>query len=478
MGAEIEKTIFSKKDFQIYKENLLKETNLLETWFKERKFSNPSSPHIGLELEGCLINQKGEPCPKAKDFLKSIKTSQVVPELSLFNFEINANHYPLSENTMDLFSGELQKIQALCQKAASSHGLSPVFIGTLPSLTNDFLSLDFITPQKRYYALNHMILSQRNGLPLQVNINGDQDILRESYDSILLESSATSLQIHLEVPQEEAVNFYNASILASPFTVAICANSPFLCGHELWDETRIPIFEQTIIVGVNAPPLAKKRVTLGTGYLEECLSELYLENYKLYPPLLPCHSDERPENMAHVNFHNGTIWRWNRPIIGFDSKGLPQLRIEHRAIPAGPSLEDTLANILLFLGLVHSLKNWAPLMTKQISFVDTYINFYESARRGLSSQFLWKNNREKSLKDIFIKELSPHIRKSLKEIGISSESIKHYFDGIILERVKSGQNGAKWQKSFVKNYGRDYKNLVLAYLENQQNGKPVHLWNI
>jgi len=60
------------------------------------------------------------------------------------------------------------------------------------------------------------------------------------------------------------------------------------------------------------------------------------ENLEHYPILLPvelCSDDP----LAHLRLHNGTIWRWNRPLIGYDESGEPHLRIEQRVIPAGPT---------------------------------------------------------------------------------------------------------------------------------------------
>ena len=43
--------------------------------------------------------------------------------------------------------------------------------------------------------------------------------------------------------------------------VAISANSPYLFGKDLWDETRIPLFEQSVEIG--GP--GKRQVCFGYG---------------------------------------------------------------------------------------------------------------------------------------------------------------------------------------------------------------------
>lgn len=474
VGQDIKAQDFTQKDFDDYKRNLLEETKLLKSWFDNHKFA-PATPHIGLELEGWLINDKGEPCTSSEEFLKIAGKDNIVPELALFNFEINAPHYPMNGDLMGLFKNDLDELWKHCEQSANKINCSTLMIGSLPSLDDSMLTMENISPYNRYYALNQRVMEMRDNIPIEINISGEEK-LKSNYDCILLESAATSLQIHLEVSQVDAVDFYNASVLASPFIVAMCANSAFLCGKSLWAESRIPVFEQTVIVGLNESAHAKKRVTIGTGYLKESLFELFEENQELYPTLIPHVTDESADKMNHVNFHNGTVWRWNRPIIGFNSDGTPHLRIEHRVIPAGPSQKDTLANIMLFLGLVHVFKDSAKLMTKQISFEDNYINLYEAARNGIQSDFIWKNNQNKSLTEIFQDELMPMMSEKLASLGFSNEDIDTYINGVIGGRLKTGVNGSKWQKEFVARHGRDYKNLVLNYQKHQNSGLAVHEW--
>ena len=43
-----------------------------------------------------------------------------------------------------------------------------------------------------------------------------------------------------------AAAFFNAALLVSAPMVAVAANSPLLFGKLLWQETRIPLFEQGV----------------------------------------------------------------------------------------------------------------------------------------------------------------------------------------------------------------------------------------
>ena len=78
----------------------------------------------------------------------------------------------------------------------------------------------------------------------------------------MLEAAATSFQIHLQCKPERSVRDFNASVIASAPMVAASANSPFLFGHTLWDETRIPLFEQAVHVGDRYPSRGELRIRL------------------------------------------------------------------------------------------------------------------------------------------------------------------------------------------------------------------------
>ena len=153
-----------------------------------------------------------------------------------------------------------------------------------------------------------------------------------AHNSVMLEAATTSFQLHLKVHPDNASRAYNASMIISAPMVAVAANSPYLFGHELWNETRIPLFEQSVSVGgfAGASHGPLRRVTFGSGYVRDSMLECFIENEQHYPILLPMHFHDGLEQMSHVRLHNGTIWRWNRPLIGFDYDGIPHLRIEHR----------------------------------------------------------------------------------------------------------------------------------------------------
>jgi gamma-glutamyl:cysteine ligase YbdK (ATP-grasp superfamily) len=256
--------------------------------------------------------------------------------------------------------------------------------------------------------------------------------------------------------------------------LAVSANSPYLFGHDLWDETRIPLFEQSISVGASD---LTKRVSFGIRYVYESLMENFQANLQRYPVLLPLLMDEAPEKLAHLRLHNGTIWRWNRPLIGFNGQGHPHLRIEHRVVPAGPSVNDAIANAAFFFGLVSGLADRYESPQDDMGFIRARSNFYNAARDGLQAEFFWFGWDTLRADELIREQLLGVARAGLIRLGIEPASIEHWL-GIIEQRVVRGINGATWQRRWVARHGADFKALMEAYLEHQESGKPVHEWSV
>ena len=75
------------------------------------------------------------------------------------------------------------------------------------------------------------------------------------------------------------------------------------------------------------------------------------------------------------------------------------------------------------------------------------------------------------------RELLPVARRGLESLGIDAEDIDLYL-GVIEARVRSGCNGAEWQRRYVEKCGTDMRALVKAYTERQRSGAPVHEWEV
>lgn len=473
MGQEINNSHFKKHDFHVFKSRLREETQLVKRWFEEQSFARTPTNIAGLELEAWLVDNKLQAAPINKIFLDRLNNPLVVPELSVFNVEFNVNPVALHGDALSSMHTALEQVWAASNKTASELDASLLMIGILPTLQEQELNMDNMSRMTRYHALNEQILRQRHGHPLVFDICGKQECVHTEHKNVMLEAAATSLQIHLQLNPSKATQYFNSALILSAPTVAIASNSPFLFGHSLWKETRIPVFEQAI--AVNKPSLP--RVTFGTGYVEQSLLELFVENLESYPTLLPMILDEPLESVNHLRLQNGTIWRWNRPLIGFEADGTPHLRLEHRVMAAGPTVIDSIANMALFYGLIHMYGEQQESPAAKLPFEHCRENFYNAARDGLSAKIYWLNGKTVILRQLLLDELLPLAKRGLEKLDINSDDIQTYL-GVIEARIRTSRTGADWQLDFVARHGHDMNLLTRAYSKRQQQGTPVHEWNL
>lgn len=476
MGQEIDSYCFSQQDFASFSQRLKAETELLAQWFADDAFDS-GPPVAGFELEAWLVDSKLRPAAINDAFLERMASPLVSAELARFNVEFNVDPVPLSGNALSRLAGELEAIWQKGRHVAAGLGADLVMTGMLPTVEDSDLVLDKLSAMNRYVALNAEILRLRGGRPLRMDIHG-HDILRSEHYDVMLESTATSFQIHLQVPLAQAVRAYNASIIASAPLLAASANSPYLFGKDLWAETRIPVFEQAVEVGGfeedSHGPM--RRVSFGSGYARQSILECFVENLEHFPVLLPMLFDGPPEQLQHLRLHNGTLWRWNRPLIGF-ANGKPHLRIEQRVVPAGPTIADAVANAALFYGLAQGLCDLQQAPEKTLTFPQARDNFYACAQHGLDANLLWLDGQKHPARSLLLKHILPLARQGLSALNIEPEEADHYL-AIIEARIQQGRNGTAWQRAYVARHGNDMHALLAAYLQRQNTAKPVHEWDI
>jgi gamma-glutamylcysteine synthetase len=476
MGEEIQYSRFNKSNYDQFERRLREETQLLGEWFGDNALSE-HEPIAGYELEAWLIDDRGTPCALNEHFLELANNELLTPELARFNVELNVVPQDLHSSVLKDFENSLSKLWQQCQKTAKIMQCNILGIGILPTLLDEHLTLENISTLERYRALNEQVLRMRKGESIQLNIVGNEHLQAEHLD-VMLEAAATSLQIHIQVPQHKAVRYYNASLALSAPMVAVGANSPFLFGKNLWEETRIPVFEQSVPTGgfdgASKGPL--RRVSFGTDYARTSLFECFEENEQHFPVLLPVDYERDIEELRHLRLHNGTIWRWNRPLIGFDNDGTPHVRIEHRVVAAGPSHVDNIANIALYYGLAHYYANIAEPAEDKLSFAQVRNNFYTAAQHGINSHIEWTDNKSTTIQKLVLDRLLVESETGLHKLGIDEQDIKYYL-GIIEQRINSGQTGSEWQRQFVEYHDGNMQLMTKNYFNNQKTNEPVHLWD-
>ncbi len=474
MGRNVTQVRFDPADYTSFRERVEAETRIFEAWWRDGQFDR-SAYMGGFELEAWLVDRHYRPLPENETFLKRLADPLVVPELSRFNVELNGTAQRLAGRALRALEEELAVTWRRCQETARTLEGALAMIGILPTVSKHELTLRNISPLNRYYALNEQVLRRRGGRPIKLQVAG-RERLDLTHEDVMLEAAATSFQVHLQVPADEVTRCFNASLVLAAPLVALAANSPYLFGYDLWDETRIPLFEQAVDTGDAVEP-GERRVTFGQGYLETGPREYFAENVERYPPLLPAHFDSTPEELSHLGLHNGTIWRWNRLLVDFSGAGVPHLRIEHRVMPAGPTIIDMMANAAVYFGAARALAGRRVAPESELPFSAARDNFYAAARDGLQARLAWIDGRKATAAELLEHEILPLAREGLLQYRVDPEDVERYL-GLAATRARTGQNGAAWQRAFTAVHGRDLSRLIAAYLEHQESGRPVHEWPV
>ncbi len=375
--------------------------------------------------------------------------------------------------------------------AAQGLGGDILLAGILPSVELSDLVLDNLTPLPRYQELNRLITSLAGGT-LRTLIQG-RDNLQVALDNVVLETCNASFQVHMQVDAEEFPRFYNIAQLVAAPVLAAAANSPLLLQHRLWHETRIAAFEQSIDIRsvTNRMRDTWQRVSFGEGWVNDSVVELFQDQVARHrvtmmgdtgeSSLAQLERGETPALRA-LCIHNGSVYQWNRPCYGV-TDGRPHLRIEHRPLPAGPTILDEVANAALFLGLLLGMERTYGDVRSRFSFSDVRGNFLAGARYGLNAMFQWEGGTTVPARTLIADHLVPLAHEGLASAGVPQEERDRYL-GVIEGRVRGGRNGALWTLEAFEALGdirsRGVRSQVLsqAIMQRQWTGQPVHEWSL
>ena len=469
MGEEIQQEHFDEADYEQFQKRLEEETALLRELFSRRAFDNQTR-RLGYELELCLADSEGNPSRNNVDIIEAAGNPLFTTELARFNMEINGNPFPYRDDVFSLVEKDLAELYGQAATAARRFDTRIGMFGVFPSIGEAHLDPDtYMTELHRYRQLNRQVLEMR-GKPVHLSLEGEERLVVDKGD-VMLEALATSLQIHLQVPFDEIVATYHAGLWSSMLILPASANSPLVLGKCCWQESRIGIFKQAVDtrnpeeIETHVVP----RVHFGKGYIASLL-DLFEDNF-YYSPILPEVLDQPTEKLHHLCLHNGTIWRWVRPIVAQNSDGSYHLRLELRVVPSGPTLADTLANLVFYVALTEGLKSLGNRLI-EVPFEVLESDFYRAARVGLEAEVHWPDGESGTVRNLLLERALPLARQSLAAAGI--EDTARWLD-IVEARIETGATGARWITDHWKRHG-DAARLVSDYISQAATDRPVHLW--
>ena len=498
MGRELARSSFTRHERQQYRGKVHRCLNALAAMLRDGAFDGDSEATTGLELELNLVDRQFKPAMRNLAVLEGVASPELQSELGSWNVELNLPPRPLPGEEGRYLEHHLLDILAEIEKQAEAVGAKVLPIGILPTLTEAHLVAERMSPFTRYTALNEQMLAAR-GEPFRVDIDSPErdnrpvERLHVNFDSILPEAACTSLQLHLQVPPQTFAAHWNAAQCVAGVQAAVGANSPFLLGKRLWAETRIPLFLQA--TDVRSVELRNQGVRPRVWFGERWISsifELFEENVRYFPGLLPVAEDEDPQvelaegrvpALQELRLHNGTIWRWNRPIYDI-ADGMPHLRVENRVLSAGPSVVDMVANAMFFYGMLRVLTEQDHPVWARLPFAAAEENFTLGARDGLSATMYWPDDGWTRPDQLVLRRLLPMAAEGLARWGVADAVSSRYLE-VIEQRCATGRTGSAWQVETVdalERMGADrsaaIRGMLERYLDGVTNNAPVHTWPI
>ncbi|MGQ9425770.1 glutamate--cysteine ligase [Gilvimarinus sp. F26214L] len=491
MGTAIDRISFEEEDYRRFSARLRDNLNALRKLLATPGFGD-GPPSFGAELELYIIDELGRPLLINQEIQAEMRDAQLTLELNRYNLEYNFKPVLARDHCFAQTQSEaLASLEALRACAQKWHG-DTVAIGILPTLQQSDTGYHAMTKTPRYEALTRELRKIRGG-PFHIDIKGEEPILLEMED-VTLEGANTSFQAHWRISVREFANTYNALQLVTPLVLAIAANSPTLFGHRLWQETRIPLFKQSIDCRPVDPLHPRPaRVNYGHSWLRHGAVELFAECVYLYRPVLPVLGEEDPldvlkaggiPQLSELRLQQGSVWLWNRPV--YDPADHGHLRIEMRALPAGPSVVDMLANAALLIGLGKLMQKKINRLLPAIPFEYCIRNFYRAAEKGLDAELIWPapdQNEPRYFKvaDI-LRELLPRVPEALTSAGFQEADFSPLLQ-VIQERLDSKQTGSQWQlKKLIELESEMPRPKALAemlkqYQQFSRENVPVARWS-
>jgi gamma-glutamyl:cysteine ligase YbdK (ATP-grasp superfamily) len=489
MGRDIQPIKISGEDRGRYREKMRRSLDVFARMLREHLFDEEIS-HVGLEIELNLVDSDGAPSMRNADVLDAIADPAWATELGQFNIEINVPPRRLDGDAVSDLEQEVRTSLNTADAKARGTGSRLVMIGILPTLAEADMHEETLSANARYRVLNEQIFAAR-GEDMRIEIDGAERLLTLA-GSITPEAACTSVQLHVQVSPESFASYWNAAQAIAGVQVALGANSPFLFGRQLWHETRITLFEQATDTRPDElkEQGVRPRVWFGERWITSVF-DLFEENIRYFPALLPICEEEDPQavldaggcpNLAEMSLHNGTIYRWNRPVYAVVD-GMPHLRVENRVLPAGPSVVDVMANAAFYYGLVRALAEAQRPIWTQMSFATAAENLHEAARHGMDAQLYWPGVGEVPVTELVLRRLLPLARQGLSRWEVDTAQADRLL-GLIEQRCLTGQTGAAWQIAAVSSLtGHNGTNrqealrlMTQSYIEHMHTNQPVHTW--
>ncbi|WP_435184466.1 hypothetical protein [Halobellus sp. EA9] len=478
---------------------------------------------VGLELEGYVIDADGALAPAPEHVFDIDGCSR---ELGLHNAELHTAPDVVSDAGFRRQFDELRTTLRDVRTALEGDGRDFVLdamwtvgpaVGTREYLDageedDGVFRASNMRPVPRYVALDQAIREANDGT-IELGLPG-----LEEATSMLVESLATSMQPHLQIPDPDDVPEYlNVATRTMGPLLSLSANAPFLpadcyegdlgADPDVVDRTphelRIPIFERSVDDGA-----AKCRVPRDVETIGELIDRIATDPTLVAAPdaMRAVGTDGDAEDAGAdaeadadpypaFSAKRGTYWRWVRPVFGGDLPRAPDgevepdgtrtsVRIEYRPLPTQPTLRDTVGLQALVAGVLRGVDvTDHPLAS--LSWEDARASFYAAVEDGPDADLRWvdRDGEATTATPRIYDELFSLARRGLDDLGVGAEAIEWALSPIEARREATYTSPSAWKRARVREARTDGADLPeairvmqSAYVDHAAGGVPFAEW--
>ena len=369
------KIINSEEERQEFMRHLLDDIRVFEQMLTENRFETDIQ-RIGAEQEMVFVDQRFCPSFIGPEVYRALDKDFITTEYARFNLEINLSPLRFEGKCLSQMKKELLSKLQLVIDEAERHQAHVILTGILPTIHPSDTDPEAMTPEPRYQALLNNV-NQRRGEHYEFNIKGLDELITRNNPSTF-GGCMTSFQVHLQMDPHDLVDGYNWAQLITAPTLACATNSPVFLGKRLWHETRIALLRQTTDTRKPYANLKDEeaRVSFGSRWIEQSVAEMFHQDVAAYKAFLTRPMEEDASevlaqggvpSLEALNFHNGNHLPVEPRVLRSYRVAFLIYALRTAWLPAGPTVEDEVANMAFWLGLMKGL----PDRYRDLQFEDT-----------------------------------------------------------------------------------------------------------
>jgi hypothetical protein len=458
-----------------FEDRVDQQAEFLKEEIRDGRLDNPDYT-VGLEIEVYSVDGDGRLARVPDEVFEDCGES-LNKELGLHNAEINTS--PTLFNDEGLAAQEEQVLKTLeeAEAALERHGRDgqrfvldsmwtvPPTEGSTNYLSSveksdGLVSAKNMRSDPRYEAIDNYYLD----IVDEVEIDVPGASLR--FPTILVESLATSIQPHLQIPDaDDLPRYYNTAIRTMAPVLALSTNSPFLppdlydepdesLVEDTYHELRVPVFEGS----VNPPGEYDDKKVRFPRDIDKTVDvvDKVVEDTP-YSPLLSEWNGGDEEGYVdefwEFEYKRGTYWRWLRAVIGGEAVGdndERSVRIEYRPLPTQPTVRDVVGLHALVSGaLAGMVVDNHPLPS--LDWRDARDSFYDVVENGLNATIWWvdKDGNVTHDRSVVYDELFEYARLGLEGHGFDDETYERYVEPLRV-RWEERVTPSVWKKERVR----------------------------